>query len=171
MMCVVLRQRLTLHLSPTHLISAFNRTGIYPFNPETIDETILSHSVILKEKENRAKTLVTEDPKSTIDGQNKDDESNDTVCEDECQVTSFLRNTLPQLKPKVTKPRKSLSKITSGKTITEDETLGKIKEFKEQSKGKSAQKTVRNQRDKRLIRLLTLKNHPLQELFLEQKDH
>jgi hypothetical protein len=31
-------------------------------------------------------------------------------------------------------------KITSGKTITEDETFEKIKEFKEQSKGKSAQK-------------------------------
>jgi len=86
-------------------------------------------------------------------------------------VTSFLRNTLPQLKPRETKPRKTQSKITSGKTITEDETLGKIKEFKEQSKGKSAQKTVRNQRGKRLILLLTLKNHPHQELFLEQKDY
>jgi hypothetical protein len=136
------------YLSPTHLISTFNRTGIYPFNTETIDETILSHSVILKEKENRAKTLVTEEPKSTNDEQNKDDESNDTVCEDECQVTSFLRNTLPQLKPKETKPRKTLPKFTSGKTITEDQTLGKIKELKEQSKGKSAQKTVRNQRGK-----------------------
>ena len=44
-------------LSPTNLIVAFNRTGIHPFNPEAIDETILSPSVILKEKENRVETL------------------------------------------------------------------------------------------------------------------
>jgi len=100
----------------------------------------------LERKENRAETLVTEEPKSTNDEQNKDDESNDNVCEDECQVTLFLRNT--QLIPKETKPRKTLSKITSGKTITEDETLGKIKEFKEQSKGKSAQKTAKTRKYK-----------------------
>jgi hypothetical protein len=28
-------------LSPINLIVAFNRTGIHPFNPEAIDETIL----------------------------------------------------------------------------------------------------------------------------------
>ena len=48
-------------LSPTNLIVALNRTGIHPFNPEAIDETILSPSVILKEKENRVDTLLTEE--------------------------------------------------------------------------------------------------------------
>lgn len=48
-------------LSPTHLIVAFNRTGIHPFNPEAIDETIMSPSVILKEKENSIETLLTEE--------------------------------------------------------------------------------------------------------------
>jgi hypothetical protein len=61
-------------------------------------------------------------------------------------VTSFLRITLPQLKPKETKTRKTLSKITSGKTITEDETFEKIKEFKEQSKGTSAQKSAKTRK-------------------------
>jgi len=100
----------------------------------------------LERKENRAETLVTEEPKSTNDEQNKDDESNDNVCEDECQVTLFLRNT--QLIPKETKPRKTLSKITSGKTITEAETFEKIKEFKEQSKGKSAHKPAKTRKHK-----------------------
>jgi hypothetical protein len=49
--------------------------------------------------------------------------------------------------------------LTSGKTITEDETLGKIKELKEQSKGKSAQKTVRNQRGKISSAMFTRHNH------------
>jgi hypothetical protein len=59
--------------------------------------------------------------------------------DDGCQIDNFLDNRLEKAqhlsKSKQSKPRRTLSKVTSGRTITEDENFLKIKEFREQSKG------------------------------------
>ena len=61
--------------------------------------------------------------------------------DDGCQIDHFLDNRLEKAqhlsKSKQSKPRRTLSKVTSGRTITEDENFLKIKEFREQSKGKA----------------------------------
>ena len=61
--------------------------------------------------------------------------------DDGCQIDNFLDNRLEKAqhlsKSKQSKPRRTLSKVTSGRTITEDENFLKIKEFREQSKGKA----------------------------------
>ena len=145
-------------LTAANLISGFRRTGIYPINKEAYDDTVLLPSVALQELGGAPKDHTVKPANASIDQETQNTEEDVGVINtashnnDECPIDGFLNKRITKAKEasdrKISKPRRTLSKVTSGKTITEDSTLNKIKEFKEQSESKKKQRKSENDQKK-----------------------
>jgi hypothetical protein len=148
-----------LALSPGNLQSSFKRTGIYPYNPDVIDRSNVVPSQVFKvaittSDADHTLTVQLENDGIQIDEVNTDQvnivitEENDIEAEISNDQVHNAENTsrnffvqkeavLVQSQPK-TNTRRYLSKVVSGKAITEKETVDKIIEHK--NRGKTPQK-------------------------------
>ncbi|CAC5407979.1 EEA1 [Mytilus coruscus] len=124
------------------------RTGIHPFNPQAFDKSVLRPSEVLQQLttepepilltlNNSVPGMSDDNPENTVvhtlaEGDhvaNQEDE-NDNPLQDLKTFFTKRVSKVPTKKP--SKPKKTLSKITSGKAVTEDETFNKITECVQQ---------------------------------------
>jgi hypothetical protein len=171
------------------LQSSFKRTGIYPYNPDVIDRSNVVPSQVFKVATSDADHTLTVQPENDgiqIDEVNTDQvnivvtEENDIEAEisnDQVQVhnaENTSRNffvekesVLVQSKPK-TNTRRYMSKVVSGKAITEKETVDKIIEHK--NRGKTPQKkSVSTGKQKEKVPNKSLSNKPSKEVKTGKK--
>lgn len=114
-------------LSPSNLISAFKRTGIHPFNPQAFDPAVLKPSEALQNL-----TTQPESDSLMIATPVSNNLSQDVQLEN--QLDPFFQSRLSKAPETTSKPRNTLSKVISGKAVTEDENFQKVIKFKEQQK-------------------------------------
>lgn len=169
--------------------SSFKRTGIYPYNPDVIDRSNVVPSQVFKVATSDADHTLTVQPENDgiqIDEVNTDQvnivvtEENDIEAEisnDQVQVhnaENTSRNffvekesVLVQSKPK-TSTRRYMSKVVSGKAITEKETVDKIIEHK--NRGKTPQKkSVSTGKQKEKVHNKSSSNKPSKEVKTGKK--
>ena len=101
-------------LTPSNLLSSFRKTGIYPYNPHIL------HSFNFKPSE-----VLQEDKSTDIKEKQNFAESSSFFSEKSKKITE---------KKAVTKKRQYLSNVVSGKAITEDSTIDRIKQHEESKK-------------------------------------
>lgn len=124
--CPIACKAYVVALSPQNLQAAFSKSGIHPFNPLVVDDSLfLPGSVLEQEEEDQPET-----------SENRQECSDDILDSKEQQMK--------KKKPKTTK-RKYLSYVVSGKPITEDDVIQKINEHEKNRKSKT-NKTVNSKR-------------------------
>ncbi|CAC5360374.1 unnamed protein product [Mytilus coruscus] len=131
-------------LTPSNLLSSIRRTGIHPFNPPAFDKSVLRPTEpepIILTLNNSVPSMSDDNPENTvvntlseaehveIEHANQEDENDNPLQ----NLNTFFTKRVSKLPTKKTsKPRKTLSVITSGKAVTEDETFNKITECVQQ---------------------------------------
>jgi hypothetical protein len=178
-----------LALSPGNLQSSFKRTGIYPYNPDVIDRSNVVPSQVFKvaittSDADHTLTVQLENDGIQIDEVNTDQvnivitEENDIEAEISNDQVHNAENTsrnffvqkeavLVQSQPK-TNTRRYLSKVVSGKAITEKETVDKIIEHK--NRGKTPQKkSASTGKQKEKVPNKSLSNKPSKEVKTGKK--
>lgn len=119
-------------LSTDNLLSAFRKTGIYPLDKDAIDKTKLIPAEVFEEKK--------------IDEYPEDQDSQQTVEGRVLEPEACLKRRVDKLKSvkqvqPVKKTRKTISKIVSGKDLTDDDVFRQMKEHeKSQKQPKSSSK-------------------------------
>ena len=165
-------------LSPSNLQSAFRKTGIYPYDPNTVDRSNFAPAQVFIQEDAPEGTCEPEarEPVHEIEPIENDidvlveeieininnveqNENASTIYETQEKTVSekndnFFEDREKNLfkkKPR-TKQRRYLSKVVSGKAITEDETIEKIKEHKENVSRKPSKKSQSNEKEKRVAK-------------------
>ncbi|CAC5366940.1 unnamed protein product [Mytilus coruscus] len=121
-------------LSPSNLQSAFRKTGIYPYDPHMVDRYNFAPAQVFIQEDSAEETCETEDREPVHEIEPVEKDIDVPVEEIEMNINN---------KPR-TKQRRYLSKVVSGKAITENETIEKIKEHKENVSRKPSQKSQKN---------------------------
>ncbi|CAC5363508.1 unnamed protein product [Mytilus coruscus] len=139
-------------LTPSNLLSSFKRTGIHPFNQQAFDKSVLRPSEALQQlttepeliiltlnnsvpsmsddnSENKVLNTLAEADHVEIEHVYQEDENDNPL---QNLDTFFIKSVSKVPTKKTSKPKKTLSKITSGKAVTEDETFNKITECVQQ---------------------------------------
>lgn len=102
-------------LSPQNLQGSFRKAGIYPFNPDIVDESNFLPSTVLQQETNNNNSPQTPSTRLNIK---------------EPELEFFVTKESPIRKKKqATKKRRNISNIISGKAISEDEVLHKIVDY------------------------------------------
>ena len=157
-------------LSPENLQSSFRKSGIYPLDPTVVDKSIFIPAEVLKEKDvtgdKKDSQPVNSDRKEVFDMVKAPEErANKTSSQDksqDVQITSveFFKTREDKIgkREKPAEKRRCLSKVVSGKAITENDTVQKIQEHqqtvgsakkKSSVEKKSAQNESVNKTDKK----------------------
>ena len=120
-------------LSPTNLQSSFKKCGIYPFNPEAYDKDKTKPFQVFKEIEKQQEQACEKI------GKCDDQESNQAKQSVEHHsVLSKIKKSVPTFKP----PRRTLSRFTGGKCITEDSVFGNIEKHISDQKSRGKDKVT-----------------------------
>ena len=117
-------------LSPVNIQSAFKRCGIYPYNPSVISDSVIAPSLSFKcpeAVEAQCTASSAADPIPQPDQPNYDQVARSFL---EKRGGELLKNV------KVAKIRKTLSKVVSGKAITEENITDQIKSLIESHSSK-----------------------------------
>ena len=117
-------------LSPANIQSAFKRCGIYPYNPSVISDSAIAPSLSFKcpeAVEAQCTASSAADPFPQPDQPNIDQVARSFL---EKRGGELLKNV------KVAKIRKTLSKVVSGKAITEENITDQIKSHIESQSSK-----------------------------------
>ena len=150
-------------LSSDNLQMAFKRAGVYPLDQSTISEDYLLPSEVfqatpedLTEKEN-----VESEPDRATDSQTSS--TGDNVCDSDADTTEnsneypgmagdFFRSKVADIRKVKTEnqkePRKTMSRVTSGHCITEEEVRNKMVEHEEGTKKSQKRKSVKSTSEK-----------------------
>lgn len=124
-------------LTPKNVSAAFKATGIFPFNPDAIDKTKLAPSKVLK-------TTQPEQPEEECPSQLA--EPSNVPATAPAQVDFLEEKTTDMLKtipPR--KTYKTLSKVTGGRAITEDEVRQDIQAHEESRSKKTGKRKCTSQ--------------------------
>lgn len=132
--CALACQAYSKALSAQNLQSAFRKCGIYPFNADVVPAEALAPSSVLTQRNE-------EEDKSDSDlDADENNNSQDFFAE---RTRELVRIKSEGLKAK--KERKTLSKITSGRAITEPEVSAKIMEHVSAAAAPKQRKNIKNQ--------------------------
>lgn len=107
-------------LSPENLKGSFRRSGIYPFDPSAVDSSQFVPATVFNNEQI---------PESTQKESSNKNELNKTL--PSCSTEFFNRKTecIKQKANEEKKQRRNVSEIVSGKSITEDQTVEKLKDY------------------------------------------
>ena len=137
-------------LSPDNLKSSFRKAGIYPFYPSAVDSSQFAPSTVFQTGKS------TESNQAESSTEQKSDKTNNA--EQQNNLSDFFQVKTDCLKKKAhkeLKQRRNVSDITSGKPLTEDQTVKSLKDYQSVgSKRKISDMTGKNKKQcTKLIKL------------------
>ena len=152
--CKIACKVYTAALSVANIQSAFKRCGIYPFNPSVICDTVIAPSLSFRSSE-PVEVQQCPPSSSTVPTPHTEHTKDDQV------ARSFLEKRGGELlkNVQVAKVSRTLSKVVSGKAITEENITNKIKSHMASSKAKpvgrkkNPQATIRSHKKLSLLNL------------------
>ena len=119
-MCSIACKAYSHALSPENLKGSFRRSGIYPFDPSAVDSSQFVPAIVFNNEQI---------PESTQKESSNKNELNKTL--PSCSTEFFNRKTecIKKKANEEKKQRRNVSEIVSGKSITEDQTVEKLKDY------------------------------------------